>query len=98
MKLATAYLLLLITLLVYGYYQQQRHIENVQPKKEARFVDPRIRAREIEREKQIKLTRKFFSNYNSALAEEAKTFVDSAYIYGLDYRLLPSIAMVESTG
>ena len=98
MKLGIGYLLFLIILLTYGYYQQQRHIENVQIKAEARQVDPRIKARENERSKQITNVSNFFTKYKSSLKNYADVFVDAQYIWGIDYRLLPSITMVESTG
>lgn len=41
---------------------------------------------------------RFFKSYNSILADYAQDFYDLATNEGLDYRLLPSIAMVESTG
>lgn len=40
---------------------------------------------------------KFFEKYNSPLAEFAREIVIAADEYGLDYRLLPAIAMQEST-
>ena len=39
----------------------------------------------------------FFKRYNSPLEEFATDIVDNADKYGLDYRLLPAIAMQEST-
>lgn len=39
---------------------------------------------------------KFLKKYNSPLAPEAKSFVESADRYGLDWRLLPSISGIES--
>lgn len=40
----------------------------------------------------------FFRGYKSPLADSAQAFVDTADKYGLDFRLLPSIAMQESNG
>ena len=40
----------------------------------------------------------FFQSYESRLAGESGTFVEVAKELNLDYRLLPAIAMVESTG
>lgn len=45
----------------------------------------------------IKIER-FFSSYNSILSFYAQDFYNVATNEGLDFRLLPSIAMVESTG
>lgn len=42
--------------------------------------------------------RRFFESYNSILAPYAQEFYDISKVEGLDYRILPSIAMVESTG
>lgn len=39
----------------------------------------------------------FFAKYNSPLKGHAKTIVNEADRYGIDYRLLPAIAMQEST-
>ena len=41
---------------------------------------------------------KFFRSYNSELAGESATFVKVSDEYSIDWRTLPSIAMVESTG
>ncbi len=41
---------------------------------------------------------RFFTTYNSPLGQHAKFFVEVADKYGLDYRLLPAIAMQESSG
>lgn len=40
---------------------------------------------------------KFFEKYNSPLEENAQTFVEIADLYGIDYRILPAIACIEST-
>lgn len=40
----------------------------------------------------------FFKGYRSPLADSAQVFVDIADKYGLDFRLLPAIAMQESNG
>jgi hypothetical protein len=45
----------------------------------------------------VKTLEKFFDKYKSPLKAEAKTFVEIADKYELDYRLLPSIACLEST-
>jgi len=39
----------------------------------------------------------FLDKYHSPLKENAKTFVEIADRYGMDYRLLPAIACMEST-
>lgn len=44
------------------------------------------------------LVRSYFNQWNLPAAEYADTFVAEADEYGLDWRLLPAIAMIESTG
>ena len=47
---------------------------------------------------QVTSIRRFFKTYNSVLADYAQEFYDVSKAEGLDYRLLPAISMVESTG
>ena len=42
------------------------------------------------------LVRNFFTQYNSPLTPYAQNVIDDADKYGLDYRLIPAIAMQES--
>lgn len=42
--------------------------------------------------------RGFFAHYGSPLGASAEVFLEKADEYGLDWRLLPAIAMVESGG
>ena len=44
----------------------------------------------------VELVRNFFLHYNSPLEPYAQNVVDNADKYGLDYRLIPAIAMQES--
>ena len=44
----------------------------------------------------LSLVRDFFSNYKSELLPYAKDVIKAADTYGLDYRLVPAIAMQES--
>ena len=48
------------------------------------------------REARIDVLSEFFTKYNSPLSDYANEIVDAADRYGLDYRLLPAIAMQES--
>lgn len=48
------------------------------------------------REARVDVLNDFFSKYNSPLVAYAGDIVDAADRYGLDYRLLPAIAMQES--
>lgn len=49
------------------------------------------------REARVDVLREFFDRYNSPLEEYSELIVKKADEYGLDYRLLPAIAMQEST-
>lgn len=40
---------------------------------------------------------KFFKRYNSPLIDNVDKFIEVADIYGIDYRLIPSISCMEST-
>jgi hypothetical protein len=53
-----------------------------------------IRAQKIDR---VESLREFFKSFESPLEDHAKIFVQVADKYGLDYRLLPSIACLESS-
>lgn len=44
----------------------------------------------------IEMVKQFFEKYKSPLEPFAKTVIENADKYGLDYRLLPAIAMQES--
>ena len=59
--------------------------------KRVKFVDIRHRQR-------VEQIRAFFRRYNSPLAEYAEDFVSAAEKYGIDYRLMPAISIVESGG
>lgn len=49
------------------------------------------------REDKVEALENFFGYFNSPLVENAGTFVDVANKYGLDYKLLPAIACMESS-
>jgi hypothetical protein len=49
------------------------------------------------KEDKVNALKEFFEKQNSPLLENAKTFVDVAEKYNLDYRLLPAIACMESS-
>ncbi len=51
----------------------------------------------LARQQKVDKLTKFFSNYNSPLTSSAAAYVDSAEKYNVDWKLLPSIAGVEST-
>jgi hypothetical protein len=48
--------------------------------------------------KKVAAVRAFLKRYNAPLAANAEDFVRAAEMYGIDYRLLPSISMIESSG
>ncbi len=48
--------------------------------------------------KKVAAVKAFLKKYNAPLAANAEDFVRAADTYNLDYRLLPSISMIESSG
>ena len=48
--------------------------------------------------RKVRAVESFLRSYNAPLAKNAKDFVDAAEKYGIDYRLLPAISIVESSG
>ncbi len=46
----------------------------------------------------VEILRNFFRKYKAPLYNNAEDFVSAAEKYGIDYRLAPSISIVESTG
>ena len=50
------------------------------------------------RSKKIAWLKAFFSRYNSPLKANVYDFVYASEYYGIDYRLLPAISIVESSG
>jgi len=57
-----------------------------------------LKANIVESDARKTLVREFFKKYKSELLPYASEVVNSADKYGLDYRLIPAIAMQESTG
>lgn len=51
----------------------------------------------ISKDARLEMVRQFFSRYNSPLEPYAKDVIEAADLYGLDFRLIPAIAMQEST-
>lgn len=58
------------------------------------FMEVSIESKKIDRKEALET---FFEKYNSPLANHAETFIAVADKYGLDYKLMPSIACMEST-
>lgn len=48
-------------------------------------------------DKRAQILRDYFIKYNSPLQDQAQDFIDAADTYGVDWKLVPSIAGVEST-
>jgi hypothetical protein len=48
--------------------------------------------------RKVASVRYFLKQYGAPLADNAEDFVRAADMYGIDYRLLPAISMIESTG
>lgn len=70
-----------------------KNIKNVNiPKIEIKAED---KSKVLKQEQSIK---NLFNKYNMPLSANAKDFAYVAYYYQIDYRLLPAIAFVESTG
>lgn len=48
-------------------------------------------------DKRANILRQFLAKYDSPLVDNAEDFVEAADFYGLDWRMLPAIAGIEST-
>ncbi len=60
---------------------------------------PRKRLEVIERrEKKAQRIRNFYSRWNAPMAEQAYYIVEISEHFGIDYRLIPAISIVESSG
>lgn len=87
-RLLLVILLSLVTLLLYSKLPQgNTQMNNTQiPEVEAKKIDPRA-----------KILSKYLAKYNSPMQYYAQDFIDASQTYGLDWKLLPAIAGVEST-
>jgi len=72
--------------------QEQTVDENILP-----LPPPPEKIEEVTSQAKINALQEFFGKYRSPLTTYAEEIVDAADRYGLDYRLLPAIAMQEST-
>lgn len=50
----------------------------------------------VQQDARVEMVRQFFARHNSPLEPYAENVVSSADMYGLDFRLIPAIAMQES--
>ncbi len=86
MKRKLLLLPLIAFLLFQGNVQAEVVVENEAPKIEARQLDERA-----------VILQAYLSKYNSPMKYQAQDFIDAADANGLDWKLLPAIAGVEST-
>lgn len=101
--LTPVFIFLLIFYQIFLYHQnsqvhskslgQNRHIEYSAVPDKVQKATHALSAREA----RIEVLREFFARYNSPLEDFADHIVATADKYDLDYRLLPAIAMQEST-
>jgi len=64
-----------------------------------KYIEEAVDPRNTEKfKKKVTAVKAFFSSYGAPLAANAEDFVRAADTYGIDYRLLPAISIVESTG
>ena len=106
MRLAKFYILFILLVLSYGYYKQQSNIRHDRAIAQLQSRMAEEKKLRVDKAKRILARRpsittqelnKFFTRYNSPLAGSSADFIDAAQVYGLDWRLLPAIAGVEST-
>ncbi len=77
-----------------GYISRQQHKPKFQAVPEASAVSTMKVELEDGREEALD---EFFAEYNSPLEGHARTIIEEADAHNIDYRLLPAIAMQEST-
>lgn len=77
---------LIFLLLFQGQARAESPVEENTPKIEARQLDGRA-----------EVLQAYLAKYNSPMQNQAQDFVDAADTYGMDWKLLPAIAGVEST-
>ena len=86
-----------ITSLTSGFFMwvsfNTQEVINEKPKA-SKIVLVKVESEKIDRAGSLE---KFFESYNSPLKNNAETFITVADRYGIDYKLLPSIACLEST-
>ncbi|OGE72130.1 hypothetical protein A2617_02970 [Candidatus Daviesbacteria bacterium RIFOXYD1_FULL_41_10] len=87
------------------YLSLPREINNIKPRYQMYKALPKNLTAQTNQKIDIKkndgrpqIVKEFFGNRRSPLAEFAPDFVNTADRYGLDFRLLPAIAMQESGG
>lgn len=100
----TLFFLLTISLLTILFNSEELHrtliTKNTEGKTKYQAVPERVEGTNTSlsvEDARVTALEKFFTEYDSPLALHAREIVDYADHYGLDYRLLPAIAMKEST-
>lgn len=68
-----------------------------QPKKEGVKAEVKTEITASKLDKEAEILAKYLARHNSPLQYHAQDFVDAAKTYGLDWKLVPAIAGVEST-
>lgn len=71
------------------------HINN--QKKMAKVHGVRLQ-KLTEQDRKVTRVRKFYQRWNSPMAANAQYIVEVSELFGLDYRLIPAISIVESSG
>ncbi len=86
------FLLIILTILItLGFGQGQLP-------KEAKHSVPEVEAVEAKQlDPRAQILSEYFKKYNSPFENQAQNFVDAADKYGIDWKLVPAIAGVEST-
>ena len=88
--------ILIISLFVaYDIQNQQRYIES---KVRVELLSSAEGNLQLQEDPRVVRLRSFFKKFGSPLENNAEVFTEVADKYQIDYRLLPSIAMVESSG
>ena len=81
-----------------AYAKDIEYIENTPVEETILETAVSISAEDIENQRKIDNVRNFLLKRNSPLAEYASEFVYAANEYGIDYRLVAAISIVESSG
>ncbi len=95
MRIAFAYLFILLILLTYGTYRYNIKQSNNRPLLQKTGWKQTIYAKKVS-PRLLRLSR-FFTSYNSPLAFESESFLEASEKYKIDYKILVAIAGVEST-
>ncbi len=81
-----------------AYIPEDKVVEETADNIEEKIIEDNINPELTIDPKQIEQIKNYLSNRNSPLAEYADILVTSAYEYGIDYRLVAAISVIESEG